>query len=258
MKKLLFLLVFFTSISANSQVLISILLGDKLNSEDLEFGLETGINFSSINGLETNDVLGLVNIGFYFDIKVERNWWFYTGVLVKSTTGAGDLTTNDLNFLNATIYEEEGVYQQRIRYFQVPALLKYRFDNKLYVEAGPQFSLRAKAWIQFDAEQDNIEISRKEYNKDDINPLDAGLMAGFGYRFKKTKGLSIGVKYYYGLSNVYKGKSGTNANTIYAKVNIPIGANAEKNAAKKAKREQKKKEKQARKQQRKAEKEKKN
>jgi hypothetical protein len=34
---------------ANSQVLISLLLGDKLNSEKLKFGLDGGVNFATIS-----------------------------------------------------------------------------------------------------------------------------------------------------------------------------------------------------------------
>lgn len=44
------ILFFFLAIaaSANSQVLISLLLGDKLNSEKLKFGMEGGMNLSTI------------------------------------------------------------------------------------------------------------------------------------------------------------------------------------------------------------------
>ena len=36
-----------------SQVLISLLLGEKLNTGAIEFGLEGGINWTQISGLET-------------------------------------------------------------------------------------------------------------------------------------------------------------------------------------------------------------
>ena len=38
-------------------------------------------------------------------------------------------------------------------------------------------------------------------------------------------GMTIGIKYYYGFTNVYKGVSGSNNSSLFLKVNVPIGAN---------------------------------
>jgi hypothetical protein len=52
-----------------------------------------------------------------------------------------------------------------------------------------------------------------------------GVTIGTGYRLNdKISGMTIGVKYYYGLVNVYKEQSGTNNSSLFLKVNIPIGA----------------------------------
>ena len=37
-------------------------------------------------------------------------------------------------------------------------------------------------------------------------------------------GITLGIKYYYGFANVYKGVSNTNNSSLFLKVNIPIGA----------------------------------
>ncbi|WP_394774213.1 hypothetical protein [Flavobacterium sp.] len=47
-KGLLLLIALFCMAPARSQVLISLLFGDKLNSPFLEFGLDGGINLSTI------------------------------------------------------------------------------------------------------------------------------------------------------------------------------------------------------------------
>ena len=70
--------------TAQSQVLISLLLGDKLNSPNLEFGLEGGVNWTQISGMETKSFARKWNLGFYFDFRLKNQWWLYTGVLVKS------------------------------------------------------------------------------------------------------------------------------------------------------------------------------
>lgn len=211
---------------AQSQVLISLLLGDKLNSDGLEFGLEGGYNWSVINGLDAKKGLSTFNLGFYFDIRIKNQWSFYTGTLVKARLGVDHLSTNDLQFLQTDTYTEEGDYSQQIRYFLVPALLKYNFKNYFYAEGGVQFGLTHGAWVEFNSDVDGKEARIKDDNQDAINRFDMGAMAGFGYKLLKGKGLSLGVKYYYGFLDVYKDKSGTNNNALFVKLNIPIGANS--------------------------------
>jgi hypothetical protein len=152
--------------------------------------------------------------------------------LVKSNLGVGELTANDLEFLEASIYNDfdepsqpaEGEYSQKMNYFLVPALAKYMFKNNIYAEAGPQFGLMYKAWIEFESDAEGKEAIIKEDNKDEINRIDAGLMAGLGYKFKKGPGWTIGAKYYYGLVTVYKDRPGTRNSSLFLKLNIPIGA----------------------------------
>jgi hypothetical protein len=209
--------------SASSQVLISLLFGDKLNSPNIEFGLEGGFNFSQIGSLETNDRLSAFNLGFYFDIRLKDSWKFYTGVLVKSKLGVDELTDSDLSILEIAPQQQEGNYGQYINTFLVPALLKYEFPSRIYAEAGPQFGLLYKGWVQFDSDVDGEETRIRFENKDALNTLDVGGVIGVGYRLKPGKGMSVGVKYYQGFTNVIKGVSGSRANSIFLKCNIPIG-----------------------------------
>ena len=85
MKKLFLLIGFLLfSAAAQSQVLIALLLGDKLNTGKIEFGLDGGVNFANINSMDSNDWFRKWNLGFYFDIKMKEQWYLNTGVLVKS------------------------------------------------------------------------------------------------------------------------------------------------------------------------------
>ncbi len=210
--------------NAQSQVLLSVLFGDKLNSDGLEFGLEGGFNWSSISELEADKRLSSFNLGFYFDIRLKNQWNLYTGVLVKGKMGDDELTSNDLAFLEVAPQPEEGTYSQNINYFMVPALIKYNFQNRMYLEAGPQFSLMYKSWVEFNSDNDDRTIKIKDFNKDKINRLDAGFTVGTGYRLMAETGMTVGVKYYYGFANVYKNVSGTNNSSWFLKLNIPIGA----------------------------------
>ena len=252
MKKILLISLFVLSgIGAHSQVLITLLFGDKLNTPDLEFGLEGGGNWSKISGLEANSFEPNWNLGFYFDFRIKNQWFFYTGVLVKASLGVNKLTTADLNLLDATVYFEKGDYAQKMNYFLVPALIKYRFKNRIFLEGGLQFGLMYKSWIEYVTDIDGREGIIKEFNKDQINKIDVGAMGGAGYRFSgRLTSWSLGVKYYYGFVNVYKDNSGTKNSAIFLKLNIPIGAGekaktkniekAEEKKAKKAEKEAKK------------------
>lgn len=224
-KKIILILFLFSGLNAQSQVLLSVIFGDKLNSEGLEFGLEGGVNWSNISTLDANNSLSSFNLGFYFDFTLKNQWNLYTGVLVKSKLGDLNLSENDLVFLEITSNEEQGEYSQKMNYFIVPALLKYNFKNRIYIEGGPQFGLMYKSWVEFLSDNDDRSIRTREYNKDKINKLDAGITVGTGFKLMKENGMTLGIKYYHGFANVYKGVSGSNNSSLFVKFNIPIGAN---------------------------------
>jgi len=247
-KYLLISFMLIASIVAQSQILITLLLGDKLNSEGVEFGLEGGLNWTNISGLDTKDYARKWNLGFYFDLKIKNQWSLSTGVLVKSNYGVNNLTNNDLTDIGATNYYKldtilVGDYSMKISSFMVPVLIRYKFKNHIYAELGPQFSLMYNSWVEFKSDIEGRDAIIKEYNKEKINKIDVGIMIGAGYTLYKGTGWTIGAKYYYGFVDVFKDISGTKNSSIYLKLNIPIGAGevAQKKAAEKAAKRQEKK-----------------
>ncbi|MCK5104964.1 MAG: PorT family protein, partial [Cyclobacteriaceae bacterium] len=69
--KLFFIFVFLCfSTTSKAQILISLLLGDALNTEKIEFGINTGLNRSYILDIEESSGLNNFNIGFYFHINM--------------------------------------------------------------------------------------------------------------------------------------------------------------------------------------------
>jgi hypothetical protein len=232
-----------------SQVLIALILGDKLNNGKMEFGLDGGLNFSSISELEANKWKRDFNLGFYFDIKMKKQWYFNTGVLVKSSLGVDNLSETDLNEIGTNLeITQLGDYTQKISYFLVPTLAKYRFKNNLYVEVGPQFGLMYKAWLEhnFNDEEGNENRIREE-NKDAVNRMEVGAVAGVGYRLLEGLGWTIGVRYHYGLTNVYKNISSIKNHALFLKLNIPIGVSEAKKEEIKEVKDQNQKEKEKKK-----------
>lgn len=225
--------------SVNSQVLISLIFGDKLNSPNIEFGLEGGANFSNITNLEGAKTRTDFNLGFYFDFMLKNPAWaINTGVMVKSTLGANHLPVYSLNNPELDNAFEGGHFDRKISYFNVPIMLKYKFDNNIYVKAGTQLGLLSKAYDEFKNDYNGNDLVYKNKIRDQIHVIDAGLAIGAGYRLMKGNGMNIGINYYYGLVPVMKGDSNPNQynRSFYVTAGIPIGKGkaAKREAEKKA------------------------
>ncbi len=233
-KYLIIICLLIFAVNTQSQVLISLVFGDKLNSPNIEFGLEGGINLSKVSNFESKAMLPTFGLGFYFDIKLKNKISLSTGVLVKSTYGINKLKENDLIALNAITYDSAGDYSLRLSYFMVPILIRYTFKNHFYIEAGPQAGLMYGSNIEYNSKIDDADARIRNYNKDQINKIDVGAMGGIGYTLKKGTGMTIGIKYYYGFVNVVKNISGTKNSSLFIKMNIPIGRGKSEKAAKKA------------------------
>jgi len=227
--------------TAQSQVLISLLFGDKLNSGKVEFGLDGGLNLSTQSGLNQRKNLSSLNLGFYFDIKLNDSpkWMIHTGVIVKSNMGASHLPVYPLSEPDLDNALAGGAVERKLSYFNVPVLIKYKLSDQFYVEAGPQLGLLYKAYDEFSNTILGEELTYRNEIRDYFHRLDAGLMAGFGYRLMKGNGMNFGVRYYYGLVDVVIDDTGDPVanRSFYLAVGIPIGVG--KAAERKAKSETK-------------------
>jgi hypothetical protein len=221
------LLLFGASLRTHGQVLISLLLGDKLNSGKVEFGLDGGFNFSDIHGVQPSGSKPAFNLGFYFDIKLKNpSWLFHTGVLVKSPMGAEDIPVYSLNNVDLDNVFQGGSVKRKLRYFNVPFMLKYKWQNNFFAEAGPMFGLMSKSKDEFVASIKKKEDLTYSLNiKDLYHPLDAGVMAGIGYRLLRGNGMNLAIRYYLGVVDITIDDSTPNQynRSLYIAVGIPIG-----------------------------------
>lgn len=225
-KKLsIFIILLFVFQIGQSQVLISLLLGDKLNTGKIEFGLDGGYNFSTMSGFESGKPLSTFNLGFYFDFLLKNQWYLNTGVLVKSSVGLSNLRESDVFILDpTTMYSDSGTYEQKTSYFHVPVAIKYRFKNHIYIHAGPQFALRHKAFLVFEGEKNQKTVEVKTDNRDLFTRIEVAAIGGIGYKLRKGEGMNIGIKYFYGLTNIFKDDYFQSKNSsFYVYVGVPIG-----------------------------------
>lgn len=229
---------FFIAQSSQSQILISLLLGDKLNSGNLEFGLDGGFNRSYLSGVDNAKGFNNFNLGFYFDFRIMNNWYVNTGVRVKSNLGATNISPYILGDEDLDSVMTDGHVTRKISYFHVPLHIKYRFVKQFYVMGGVQAGLRSKAKDLFYStfrDKDDTEVSIDI--RDQVKRLDFGMSGGVGYKFKGT-GMNLGITYYYGLVDIMKDSNIDSKNSsFYIYVDIPIGAGYKENKKEKKEKE---------------------
>lgn len=228
----LLIFIFFIGFQGHSQVLISLIFGDKLNSEHIEFGLEGGVNFSSLDGI-SSDSKSNFNLGFYFDFDINKNprWKFNTGVIVKSTMGAEDIAIYSLDNEDLDEAFAGGSIQRKINYFNVPLVIKRQISSGFYVGLGTMLGLRSKATDIFTKKvEEDDDLTYKLDIKDNITTIDAGILVNLNYKLGKTNGMNLFAKYYYGLVNVNSNDAmGKHYNrSFYLGVGIPIGGKQKK------------------------------
>jgi len=229
----LFLFINASALTCNGQILISLLLGDKINSGKLEFGLDGGLSISSLHGLDPSKTKSSLNLGFYFDFKLKNSWYFNTGVMVKSTMGATKVDVYSLNNSDLDNSFKEGSVTRRLGYFNVPFMMKYKFRNQFFVEAGPMFSLMSKSTDEFIATvADKDDLTYEVKIRDWYHPLDAGVIGGIGYRLQGGNGMNLAVRYYYGFVDITVDDSTPNQynRSLYFAVGIPIGVSKKKDS----------------------------
>lgn len=220
---------------ARSQVLISILLGKYLNTGAIEFGLSGGLNRNWMYQIEEAEGQRQFHLGFYFDLRLkkEKRWYLYTGCLVKSTMGASKIDLYDINDDGVDSAMVGGHINRKVNYFQVPIAIKYRFKSNVYTLAGVQLGLRHKATDEFTNEiYDKDDLVFKFKTNVEYRRIDAGLTGGVGYKFRYGASMNIGVRYYLGLTEIYKDNfkkayGFVSNSSLYVFAEFPIGAKRE-------------------------------
>lgn len=208
-----------------SQVLISLLFGDELNSGNIEFGLEGGATFSTISGLKGAEYKSGFNLGFYFDFKMNPKWAIATGVMVKSPWGAKGLDPYPTGNADLDSVFLGGSVERNLSYFNVPVLAKYKF-GRFFASAGPQLSLGYKASDVFtNTVREDDDVSYSIENRVDHVALDVGVAGALGYHIPKGYGMNILVRYYQGLLDNRKHPEGDAQynSGVHLLVGIPIG-----------------------------------
>jgi hypothetical protein len=206
---------------SKSQVIIALLFGDKLNSDKLEFGLAGGLNLSHTSNMTDVKTRSGFNLGLYFNIKLDDNWFIRIEAVPKFPTGVSKMKPYSLNDpgLDSLLYG--GDVTREIKNIGLPVLVRYRIRNLLFAEGGPQLNLRTKAKDVFTSG----DLTYKNHIEDNITRFDFGFSLGLVQKLNNQIGaVALGIRYYIGITDIDKLTPGSQKNGVFQLLaNIPIG-----------------------------------
>lgn len=211
--------------SVPAQVIIALVFGEKLNTGKMEFGLVVTPALTNITNIESQFRNGL-NLGLYLNFRPDKRFFLHVEGIAKGSFGAEDIkpypTENDtLDNLFAS-----GSIQRKIRAFSLPVLARYRFTELFFAEAGIQANMKLKVKDVFQTEVLDNDLEYTVNVTDQFSWLDFGVTGGLFYKFRNDrKSMGLGVRYFYGLTDIDKFSGGTQANTAWLlNITIPVGA----------------------------------
>ena len=224
-KKILVLIIFFLiTVTSHAQVLISIIFGDKLNTDKMTFGLTLGSAWNSLTDYATVDAQANFNLGLFLTFKLKQRLFLQFDALAKYKLGAKGLPVYTLGDATLDTIYQHGSLKRSISYLGLNTSLQYRIWKYLNVEAGPNVTLRTKAKDIFEAGHELGEQFFEKDMKEATTRFDFGVTTGISWQFSKGKGLKLGVRYYWGLVDLYPADAGTNAGrSLQVNLYIQIG-----------------------------------
>ena len=87
----------------------------------------------------------------------------------------------------------------------------------------PCWQLKTKDIFETEVDDNPLEYTKKV--KDVTTAFSVDITGGLVYKFRKDKGLSLGVRYCYGLTDIMKQQEGKQANGAWLiNLYIPVGA----------------------------------
>ena len=210
--------------SGKAQILLGLLFGDDLNTENVEFGLIVGINYSSLSNQPEFKFLRGFKFGSNFYFKLDERKYIHLELLAYNDHGADNIPVYSLGDENLDRVLEGTEVTRRLRYMGAQILFRYRVYNYFFAELGSSFSILPNAFDEFKKTIGDQEIIVKNDITSYYNRIDLGPVAVLSYKFLKGEGMSLNLGYYYGLTNTEKNSNIKN-NSFRLGVYFPIGKN---------------------------------
>lgn len=211
---------------AQSQVLIALLVGDKLNSDKFEMGINLAGNWQNLTGLEGTKSRFSLGFGIYGTLKLSEKLALQPELLFKDPRGAADVPPDVFGNPDLDPLLENAAVSAKLAYVSIPILLKYHLTPQLSLGFGPQIGILSSAKKVYVAEvYAEEDLVFKDNIKSTLNDLDFALAFNLEYKLMKKKGIHIGLRYYLGLTDIIKDNPGEPVKNSVIQINlgIPLG-----------------------------------
>lgn len=232
MKTILCLLaLLFSCTILRAQVLISLVFGKELNTDRLEFGLTAGPGLAGLTNMQGKSRPAL-DLGLYFDYKLTDRWYLHPEASPKSAFGIKNLPVYATGNAGIDSLYRTGAVQKNIKGMCLPLLVRYRITGMLFAELGPQVDWYLKSKDIFKVKINDNPATYITKTNSSVTTFGIDANIGLAYKLRKNKGLGIGLRYTYGLTDIIKNAPGSQRNkTWFLIVTIPIGTGGAKHAS---------------------------
>ncbi len=209
--------------AVRAQVVIALLFGDKLNTDQVEFGLVVTPALTNMTNTDGKARTAL-NLGLYFNIKINDNLFLHPEATAKGAFGAKDLPVYSTGNDSLDQFYSHGSLERKIKGFSLPLLLRFRIHKLFFGMGGIQADWMLKTKDVFTTQVNGHDLDYTIKVKDEVTKFDLGVTAGLEYKLKKDKGMGFGIRYYYGVTDILINEPGEQLNTAwFFNVSIPIG-----------------------------------
>jgi len=194
---------------ANSQVLLALLFGDKLVSENFELGVRLAGNLSSLtNTVDSQMELGLA-LGLYGTIKMNDKFALQPEVFFRCSMGAKGISPVLLGDPNLDPLITEAKVTTQLTYVSIPVLAKYSFREEISFGIGPQFGILTGAKNKYVSEVfEEDDLVFRDDVKSQFQSFDFGFVFNLEYSHQGQRGVNVNLRYYLGLTDTIKNNPG--------------------------------------------------
>jgi outer membrane protein with beta-barrel domain len=188
-------------------VVLGMLFGDRLATENFNIGIEIGMNLPTVSGLEGASLTRGVLFGLFASWRFSEHYHLYTGLLPLSSKGAKDADPIPLNDPELDPLFANGHMDRDLDYLDIPILIQVaqHRDGGFRAGLGPQFGIRTSAKDRYSGTTtQGTGIVIENDIGDLVERFDAGIAVDAEYRITGF-GLAIGIRYYQGLTDLTRG-----------------------------------------------------
>ena len=191
------------------------LFGGKLASENFNIGLEIGMNLATIDDMGADAWQKGTLLGLFGTWRFSEHYHLFVGLNPLSQKGASDADPIPLSDPQLDPIAT-GRMTRALTYLDLPVLIQLaqRRDGGIRVGAGPQMGILLSANDRYEATTvQGAQVVIENEVDSQVETFDAGVAFDAEYRFSGL-GIAIGLRYYYGLSDLATGSGSSLHNRV--------------------------------------------